>query len=344
MTVITSPEQFNVADLFVDLRPSLGLRLLLKSEGANLAGSIKLKAAVAMVDAAERAGLLLPGGALVESSSGNLGVALAMIAASRGYDFVCVTDSRCTPTARRMMEAFGATIECVTEPHPETGLLGARLATVRRLVQSNPRWFWPNQYVNEANWQAHYATTGREILTAIGRPDVVFIGAGTCGTLMGVTRYLRVHSPDTRVVAVDSVGSVTFGDPAGTRHIPGLGAAVLPPLFDSSEIDDVVMVDEADTVRACRALARVGFLFGGSTGTVVAGAARWLAQPGREETVAVALAPDIGERYLSSIHDDDWVTARFGPCALSPSLPSPASPSASSAGPRSSFSAMQATR
>ncbi|MDE9365082.1 2,3-diaminopropionate biosynthesis protein SbnA [Luteipulveratus sp. YIM 133132] len=318
MTVITSAEQFNVPDLFIDLTPTLGRRLLLKCEGLNLAGSVKLKAAMSMLDVAERAGTLIPGGHLVESSSGNLGVALAMASASRGYEFHCVTDTRCTPASLAMMRAFGAEVVVVSEPHPQTGLLGARLAAVSAMLQENPSWFWPNQYANEANWRGHYATTGPEILAGAGVPDVVFVGAGTCGTLIGVMRYLRDHSPSTRVVAVDSVGSVTFGTPAATRHIPGLGAGVRPPLLDPVEPDEVLLVEEAETVRAAKALARSGFLLGGSTGTVVAAAATWLARHGRDDILAVAIAPDLGERYLTTVHDDSWVRNRYGDEATRP--------------------------
>jgi len=139
MPVVTTPEEFNVDDLFVDLGPTLGQPLFLKCEGFNFAGSIKLKAAESMVEAAERAGLLRPGAVLVESSSGNLGVALAMLAAHRGYHFVCVTDHRCNQTTRQAMEAFGAEIHVVETPSPDGGLLGARIDHVRALCDADDR-------------------------------------------------------------------------------------------------------------------------------------------------------------------------------------------------------------
>ena len=132
VTVISTPHEFNEDDLYVDLRSIFGQSLFLKCEGFNFAGSIKLKAAAEMVEAAERDGLLRPGSILVESSSGNLGVALSMIAASKGYRFVCVTDSRCNLATRRLMEALGSQVHIVTEPDPDGGLLGARIDYVRR--------------------------------------------------------------------------------------------------------------------------------------------------------------------------------------------------------------------
>lgn len=162
----------------------------------------------------------------------------------------------------------------------------------------------------------HYRTTAPAIARAFPGLDVLFVGAGTTGTLMGCARYFREQQPRMRIVAVDSVGSVTFGGPAGRRMIPGLGMGVRPPLLDESLLDDVVHVAEEDAVGARRRLAKAGFLFGGSTGTVVSGALAWLAQrDGREQTV-VAIAPDLGERYLETVYQPQWVREMYGDRAL----------------------------
>src|SRR3954466_14243998 len=251
-----------------------------------------------MVEAAERDGVLKPGSILVESSSGNLGVALSMIAASKGYGFVCVTDARCNLPTRLMMEALGSQVHVITEPDPVGGLLGARINHLRALCASDDRYVWLNQYTNPNNWKAHYQRTAPAIARHFPQLDVLFVGAGTCGTLMGCARYFREWDRPVRVVAVDSVGSVTFGGAPGRRMIPGLGTSVRPALLDESYVDDVVRVEEADSIRACHRLARRGFLFGGSTGTVVSGAMNWLTRRGARELTAVAIAPDLGERYL----------------------------------------------
>ena len=312
MPIIDAPHEFNEDELYVDLRSFAGHRLFLKCEGFNFAGSVKLKAATAMVAAAERDGVLRPGSILVESSSGNLGVALSMIAASRGYGFVCVTDSRCNLQTRLLMEAMGAQVHLVTEPDPIGGLLAARMNHVRALCAADPRHVWLNQYTNDDAWRAHYRTTGPAIARMFPDLDVLFVGAGTTGTLMGCARYFRRWHPSVRIVAVDPVGSVSFGTPAAPRNIPGLGMAVRPPLLDTSLVDEVVHVDERDTVRTCHALARRGFLFGGSTGTVVSGATRWLDANDAHGRTAVALAPDMGERYLDTLYHTNWVRDLYG--------------------------------
>ncbi len=308
MAIIRSPLDFNNGDLYVDLRHTLGVPLFVKCEGFNFGRSIKLKAAVAMVSSAEERGELGPGSTIVESSSGNLGVALAMIAANRGYRFVCVTDDRCTPAGMRAMRALGAEVHVITVPKPEGGYLAARIDHVRRLCAERPDTVWLNQYANPDNWGAHYRSTGPEILAAFPDVEAVFVGAGTTGTLMGCARFLHEAGSAAKIVAVDAVGSVTFGGPPGIRVIPGLGTSVPPAQLDTSEVDDVVTVAERETIETCRAMAAHGFLFGGSTGTVVAGARRWLARhrPG-SDVVAVAIAPDLGESYLDSIYDDEWV-------------------------------------
>ena len=312
MTVISRAQDFNEDELYVDLRSIFGRSLFLKCEGFNFAGSVKLKAATAMVEAAERDGSLRPGAFLVESSSGNLGVALSMIAASKGYRFLCVTDSRCNLATRQLMEALGAMVCLVTEPDPVSGLLGARINYIRALCAADDRVVWLNQYTNANAWKAHYRTTAPAIAQAFPSLDVLFVGAGTTGTLMGCARYFHERHPHVRVVAVDPVGSVSFGAPAGRRMIPGLGMAVRPPLLDESYVDDVMHVEEPDAVRTCHRLAHRGFLFGGSTGTVVSGALDWLGGHSADDLTAVALAPDLGERYLDTVYQANWVTGIYG--------------------------------
>lgn len=312
MPVVTSPYGYNEDQLFVNLRPALGHPLFLKCEGFNFAGSIKLKAATEMVEAAERSGVLTPDSVLVESSSGNLGVALSMIAASKGYRFLCVTDRRCNLTTRLMMEALGARVHMIDQPDPVEGLVGARINYVRSVCASDDRYLWLNQYSNPSNWMAHYRRTAPAIAREFPQLDVLFVGAGTTGTLMGCARYFREWRRPVRIVAVDTVGSVSFGTAPGPRMIPGLGMSTRPPLLDASFVDEVVHVEEADTIRACHRMARRGFLFGGSTGTVVSGAARWLARHDTRKLTAVAISPDLGERYLDTVYQTNWLVDAYG--------------------------------
>jgi N-(2-amino-2-carboxyethyl)-L-glutamate synthase len=317
VAVISDPQAFNEDDLYVDLRPIFGPSLFLKCEGFNFAGSVKLKAATEMVETAAREGVLTPGAVLVESSSGNLGVALSVIAASKGYQFLCVTDSHCNLSARLLMEALGSQVHVVAEPDAVGGFLGARINYVRALCAADARYVWLNQYTNPGNWKAHYRTTAPAIARQFPQLDVLFVGAGTTGTLMGCARYFRERLRPVRVIAVDSVGSVAFGGTRGRRMIPGLGASIRPPLLDESYVDDVIHVEEADTIRVCHRLARRGFVFGGSTGTVVSGAMSWLARHDASDLTAVAIAPDLGERYLDTIYQTNWLQAIYGQDVLS---------------------------
>jgi 2,3-diaminopropionate biosynthesis protein SbnA len=284
----------------------------LKCEGFNFAGSVKLKAAAEMVAAAERSGVITEGSVLVESSSGNLGIALATIAASKGYRFVCITDPRCNTASQRVMRSLGAEVRVISQQDANGGFLESRIRYVRDLVASSEKYVWLNQYANPNNWRAHYRHTAPAIDRAFPELDVLFVGAGTTGTLMGCARYFREHGRPVTIVAVDAVGSVTFGGIPERRMVPGLGTSTRPELVDESYIDDVVHVPEPETIRTCHSLASRGFLFGGSTGTVVSGAVRWLNEkyPGAEP-VAVAISPDLGERYLDSIYEGGWLSEHF---------------------------------
>ena len=272
-----------------------------------------MKTAIGMVRAAERDGLIKPDTILLESSSGNLGIALSVMSASRAIRFLCITDPRCNEVTIRQMRALGAEVIIVDETPNDGGYLAARLAYVRRLCASDSRYLWLNQYVNEANALAHYELTAPEIIARFPKLDVLFVGVGTGGTAMGCARRFREDRVRARTVAVDAVGSVTFGQPAAQRLIPGLGASVLPPLVQRDLFDDVVHVREIDTISVCRTLSRRGFLLGGSSGTVVSGALAWLERyDSRRRLQSVAILPDLGERYVETIYDDGWVAEHFG--------------------------------
>jgi cysteine synthase A len=211
-----------------------------------------------------------------------------------------------------MMEALGSRVHIIDQPDPVSGFVGARINYVRAACAADDRYVWLNQYSNPSNWIAHYRRTAPAIAHQFPELDVLFVGAGTTGTLMGCARYFRKWHKPVRIIAVDTVGSVTFGTAPGPRMIPGLGMSTRPPLLDQSYVDEVVHVEEADTIRACHRMARSGFLFGGSTGTVVSGATRWLAQHDTRQLTAVAIAPDLGERYLDTIYQTNWLVDIYG--------------------------------
>jgi 2,3-diaminopropionate biosynthesis protein SbnA len=291
--------------------------LFLKLESMNPSGSVKLKAALGMIAAAENQGLIGPGTMLIESSSGSLGVALAMVAAERGYHFTCVVDPNVSDQNLKMIRAFGANIVQVTERDENGGFLGTRIRYIEEKIRINPAVLWLNQYSNPENPSAHYRTTAPAISEAFPRLDYLFIGAGTTGTMMGCLNYFTKNRPKVKIVGVDSIGSVTFGHPPGKRFIPGLGTSRRPEIFNPTGLHAHEMVPEIDAVRMCRHLARTeGLLVGGSTGTVLAGVAMWRDRI-PADSVVVAISPDLGDRYLDTIYNDDWVNQKFGRGCLS---------------------------
>ncbi|WP_441245529.1 2,3-diaminopropionate biosynthesis protein SbnA [Kitasatospora sp. McL0602] len=300
-------------DLFLDLHGFIeGVDLALKIEGLNPAGSIKLKAAVGLLDDAERRGLLKPGGRVIESSSGNLGIALSSVCAARGYRFTCVADPNTASASVALIKAFGGQVVIVDQRDANGGFLQSRVDYIQARLRDEPDLLWPNQYANQANPRVHYEHTAASIYKQYLNVDQLFVGAGTTGTLMGCVEYFRRHSPGTRIVAVDTVGSVTFGFPPGRRYIPGLGTSRRPEIFRPGVVDEVVMVPEAQAVQMCRRLAgERGILMGGSTGSVLAAVEQRKAEIPAHATV-VAIGPDSGERYLNTLYDDDWVRGHFG--------------------------------
>ncbi|MGK3949997.1 2,3-diaminopropionate biosynthesis protein SbnA [Microbacterium sp. K2] len=292
-----------------------------KLEGLNTAGSIKLKAAVALIDHLEKDGRLRPGGGVVESSSGSLGVALAAVCARRGYSLTIVTDPNANDATVAHMKALGARVEVVNERDESGGYLGTRLARIQQLQSLKNGPVWTNQYSNSANSNAHSTLTYPAIVEELGDPDLIFVGAGTTGTLMGVIQGVSARRVHTEVYAIDSVGSVTFGGPPSTRHIPGLGASVRPPLFVGARVPHQYYVREEDAVRECRRVAASeGYLPGGSTGTILAGF-RALSSRIPTGSRIVVVAPDLGERYLNTVYNDIWVNQKFGHAALDVDVP-----------------------
>lgn len=317
MPIVSSPLDLIFHDLFMQVRGvAEPARLYLKLEGYNVTGSIKIKPALFMVADLERRGLLRPGeSTLVESSSGNLGIALALICSLRGYRFICVTDPNVSPINRRSIEAYGGHVEVVTEKDPQGGYLQSRIARINALVQGNPDHVWLNQYANPFNARAHADWTARAILNDLPGVTRLYVGSGTTGTVMGLAGCFAELSPQTEVVAVEPEGSVTFDqNRKGRRLIPGIGTSRRPELADERLLGRIVYVSERDTVRMCNRLAhRNGLLLGGSSGSVLAAVAidaeSGLLQPG--DTV-VAIAPDLGDKYLETIYAPEWVAAAYG--------------------------------
>jgi cysteine synthase A len=278
------------------LSPEGGATVVGKLESQNPGGSVKDRPALAMVEAAEKAGKLAPGATLIEATSGNTGISLAMIAAVRGYRCVLVMPDDMSLERRRILRAYGA--ELVLTP-AELGMTGA-VARAEELLLATPGAIMPRQFDNEANPDAHARTTAREILDAVGERLVAFVaGVGTGGTVTGVGRVLKKERPQVRVIAVEPAASaVLSGHPAGMHGIQGLGAGFIPAILDRDVIDEVVCVGDVAATRVQERLAREeGLLVGPSSGANVH-AAMQIART-IPHGIVVTILCDTGERYLS---------------------------------------------
>lgn len=302
MRVARSVEDLIGSTPLVDLTSLAGERcaatVLGKLESANPGGSAKDRVARAMVDEAERAGRLSPGGTIIEPTSGNTGVGLAMVAAARGYRLVLTMPDTMSVERRQLAAAYGAQVELT--PGAD-GMAGA-VARAEELHAATPNSIIAGQFDNPANPRAHYETTGPEIWSDTdGAVDALVAGVGTGGTISGCARYLKERRPDLLSVAVEPAESqVLAGKPAGPHQIQGIGANFVPGNFDRALVDEIVPVASARAIEVKRRLAReLGLLVGISSGAAVAAALDVAARPEMAGRTIVAVLPDTGERYLS---------------------------------------------
>lgn len=294
----------------------INFRLFAKLECLNPGGSMKDRPALNILQHAMDSGVLKPNSLVVESSSGNMGIGLAQACSCMGLQFICVVDPKTTQQNIRLLKAYGAKVDMVTEPDPTTGeFLQARINRVQSLIWSNKNTFWPNQYANIYNPYAHYQTM-HEIESALGgNIDVLFCATSTCGTLRGCAEYIKKNDLRTRIYAVDAVGSVIFGGKKATRLIPGHGASVRPELYQDNLADDCIHVTDLDCVVGCRRLARQeAILVGGSSGAVLMAVEQVKLRIPREANCVMIFA-DRGERYLDTVYSDEWVETYFGDTA-----------------------------
>ncbi|MDX6569297.1 MAG: cystathionine beta-synthase [Gaiellales bacterium] len=288
------------------IQPAGGGRVLAKLEYLNPGGSIKDRIGLPMIEAAEAAGLLRPGGTIVEPTSGNTGVGLAMVAAARGYRCIFVMADKQSPEKIQLLRALGAeVVVCPTDVEPADPR--SYYSVSRRLAEETPNAFNPNQYANQANPATHYATTGPEIWKQVGEDlDHLVVGVGTGGTVTGVGRYLKEQKPEIQVVGADPEGSIYTGD-VHSYLIEGVGEDFWPTTFDRSLIDRWVQVSDRDAFLCARRVAAVeGILIGGSGGMAVQAALEVASELTPDKTVLVIL-PDGGRPYLSKVFDDDWM-------------------------------------
>ncbi|WP_200807383.1 cysteine synthase family protein [Demequina sp. NBRC 110053] len=282
-----------------------------KLDQLQLSGSTKERTAGFLLDQLERTGALQAGGTVVESTSGNLGMALARQCTLRGYTFVAVVDERANVAACQTIEAYGGRLERVETPS-DGNRLRARVDRVAQLLADDPGAVTTHQYANPANPAAHAHSTMPELVEALGAPpDHLYVAMSTTGTVLGCQQAITAAGWHTRLVGVDAEGSALFGGEPGERKLPGLGAGFQTALSERAHPDAVVRVSEADMVTGCRLLARrEGLLAGASTGAIVAAIGRDLPRLGAHESVAM-LIHDGGAAYLPTVFDDGWVTAEI---------------------------------
>lgn len=277
----------------------LKARLIGKLESRNPAGSAKDRVGLAMIEDAEKRGVLKPGAVIIEPTSGNTGIGLASVAAARGYRAIFTMPDTMSIERRMLLAAYGA--EIVLTPGKD-GMKGA-IAKAEALANEIPGAFIPGQFVNPANPNAHYRTTGPEIWTDTeGQVDIFVAGVGTGGTLSGVGKYLKEKNPAVKIVAVEPKGSPVLSEGrSGPHGLMGIGAGFVPDTLETSLIDEIIPVTEAEAYEAGRKLpAREGFLIGISGGAALHAADLIAKRPEMAGKTVVVLFPDSGERYLST--------------------------------------------
>lgn len=285
-----------------NVEKTLGLKahVLVKLEYFNPGGSVKDRVALSMIEDAEKRGALKPGGVIIEPTSGNTGIGLAWVASVKGYRIILTMPETMSLERRNLLKALGA--ELVLTPGSE-GMKGA-IARAKELQQEHPSSFIPQQFENPANPEAHTRTTAEEIWRDTdGKVDIFVAGVGTGGTLSGTSRGLKKHNPAIKAYAVEpATSAVLEGNPSGPHKIQGIGAGFVPRNFDASAADQILPIQDNDAIRASRLLAqKEGLLVGISAGAALHAAIELAKKPENEGKTIVALLPDTGERYLSTV-------------------------------------------
>ena len=310
--IINSIEQINNPDLFFRLTNYIPSgNVYLKLEGLNIAGSIKIKTAINMLDQLESLGKIQPNSVIIESSSGNLGIALSIVCKNRGYPFICVSDPNMLQTSQNLIRANHGKLVIIDKKDENGGYLASRKQYIKQLLASYSNYIWLNQYENEANPGAHFTSTAVEIVRQFPKLNYLFIGTGTTGTLNGCIEYFKYRNMQTKIIAVEPEGSVTYGMPSKKRFIPGIGTSSAPKISIRNKPFDISFIQEIDTIHSCHYLhKKYSLLLGGSSGTVAR--AIWqYRHKFNDNTTVVGICADFGEKYLDTIYNPQWIKETY---------------------------------
>jgi len=280
-----------------------------KLEFHNLMGSVKVRPAFYIIKKALENGVIDQDSTIIESSSGNFGIALATICRRIGLKFIPVIDPNINPSYENLLNALSYRVSKVEERDPTGGYLLTRIQRVQELLDTIPNAHWTNQYGNIENFNAHYHGLGTELAHSFEQLDYAFIGVSSGGTISGVSRRLKEQFPHIKIIAVDTCGSVIFGDKPKKRYIPGIGSGMVPDVLQNASIDEVIHVEEIDTVDACyRLFEEHGIFAGGSSGTSYHAVNQYFADKTfSTRPNVVFLCPDGGIPYVDTVYDPKWV-------------------------------------
>ncbi|MBD1372682.1 2,3-diaminopropionate biosynthesis protein SbnA [Hazenella sp. IB182357] len=284
------------------------VHLNIKMESFNPTGSVKDRAANFILNKMRDLGKINADTTIVESTSGNFGIALSSYCKHKGYKFDCVIDPMISSVNETLLRNLSTNVFKVNEPDENGGYLINRIRKVQQVLENNPNTYWVNQYENPYNAEAYYCTLGQEICDEVAAIDYVFVGVSSGGTITGISNKIKEVYPQAKIIAVDIVGSVIFGGPAKKRFIPGIGSSKVPKILEQARIDDVVYVHETEVIHSCHQLLQEHVLFvGGSSGANYAAIKKYFQNcQGKSNKNVVTLFADRGDRYCDTIYNPSW--------------------------------------
>lgn len=290
-----------------------------KIEGNNLFGSVKDRAASYLMENAYNDGIINNDTVIIESSSGNFGIALAGMCKIKGNHFICVVDPNITESNRKIIELLGAEIVVANKADKNGNYVQDRIQIVKQYVINHANTYWTNQYGNEYVWKA-YCSLGEELCNEMEKIDYLFVAVSTCGTLAGTSQKIKEQFPHCKIIAVDIVGSQIFEQSSRKKHISGIGTGLIPQNLVHAKYDDYMIIEEEDAISECNKLLSMGIVVGGSSGAVAYAIQNYTGYLNDLETKkVVGIFPDRGERYLDTIYDKEWcnkINTRIKKCNL----------------------------